>query len=117
MTVQQELDVSLPLDLVSITLFLSALCIFFHPSPHSFLVSSPFCCTALTTVKTVCSCERVHVCAVVILSQPVSRCQGAGGLQMVVIPLRQRQEEKDSDRGRREKRNGACEEQKETERE
>lgn len=76
---------------------------FFPLSWNQLLVSSPFCSTALTTVKTMCSCECARMYDVVVLSQPVSRCQGAGGLQMVVIPLRQRQEERDWDRGRKRK--------------
>lgn len=69
----------------------------------------------------VCVCVCVHT--FVVVSQPVSRCQGAGGLQMVVIPLWQRQEGRDCEREKqwkegereREKINGACEEQKDRE--
>lgn len=99
MTVQQWRDMWLPLDLVHISELLS--CSFFL-SLCSTLYLIPcllsLCCNTFTAMTTVRAREGVH--APVVVSQPISRCQGAGGLQMVVIPLWQRQEKRDWERSR-----------------
>lgn len=78
----------MPLDVSHISELHSALSFFTSAPPHTpFLVSFPFWRNIFTSIRTVCVRTGTCLCAAVVVSQPISRCQGAGGLQMVVIPI------------------------------